>query len=132
LTIITTGTALWRFVEGSSGFYANSPDGLSDEHAELIDALFDSLRDWGDVSGDLDSFQAKRDASRYFDGIIRDLAEAGFLVGARDRFLLLKGGIDAEPWPWRTFDIEVHPMAEAQLVDADGNPIESDQLTPKS
>jgi hypothetical protein len=127
LTIITTGSALWRFVEGSHGFYANSPDGLSDEQADLIDGFFEGLRDWGDIAGEIDSFRAKRDACRYFDGYIKDLAEAGFIVGARERSLLLTGGIDAQPSPWRAYDIEVHLMDDAQIVDADGKAVRFDR-----
>src|SRR5215469_6840914 len=105
LTVITSGTALWRFVKGAYSFFPSSPDGLSDEHEDLIAAFFDNLRDWMDISGDLDSYSDELNARRSLDGNIEELAKAGFVVGARERFLLLTGGVNEAPSSWRAFDI---------------------------
>jgi hypothetical protein len=52
------------------------------------------------------------------DEVIKELAMAGFVVGARERFLLLTGGRDAKPEPWRIVDIKVQPAVRGRIVDA--------------
>jgi hypothetical protein len=122
LKLFVTGSRLWHFVDGSMGFYPSWPDGLSDEHEDMIAAFLDDLRDWNDIASDLDSYGAKRDAAKCLDGHIKRLAKAGFLVGARQRFCLLVGGIQETPMPWRLVDIEIQPaaLALAQLADIAG------------
>lgn len=132
LKIFTTGSSLWRFFDGARAFYPSWPDGLTDENEVLIAAFFDHLRDWMDVSGELDSFQAKRDAAKGLGEYIKSLTEAGFLVAAREHFCLLTGGIDAQPWPWRVIDIQVDSAAHAQLTDEDGNLLKFGQDTASS
>jgi hypothetical protein len=131
LTLITTGTALWRFVNGSHSFFPSWPDGLSDEYEDLIAGFFDSLRDWMDIAGDLDSYRDELHARRSLDESIEELAKAGFLVGARERFLLLTGGVNSEPAPWRAFDIEVQPFSAMQLLDAEGNSVDLNDIISK-
>jgi hypothetical protein len=131
LTPITSGTALWRFVKGAYSSSTSSPDGLSDEHEDLIAAFFDNLRDWMDISGDLDSYRDELNARRSLDENIEELAKAGFVVGARERFLLLTGGVDKAPSPWRAFDIEVQPFSAMQLVDEEGKPVDFNEIISK-
>ncbi len=123
LTLITSGAALWNFVKGAYSFYPSSPDGLSNEHEEIIAGFFDSLRDWIDISDDLDSYREELHARRSLDENIEDLARAGFVVGARKRFLLLTGGVNAEPSSWRAFDVQVQRFGEMQVLDAEGKHI---------
>jgi hypothetical protein len=127
LQVITTGDALWRLVDGARSFYPAWPDNISDEHQELIDTFLDEVDGWMNVAGDLDSFGARREASRALGEHIKGLAEAGFLVGANERHLLLVGGINEEPWPWRGVDIQVHSAADIQFSDADGNSLRFDE-----
>ena len=122
LTLVTNGTELWRFVRGAYSFFPKSSYGLSDENEELIAAFFDNLRDWMDA-GDLDSYREELHARRALDESIEELTKAGFVVGARERFLLLTGGVDKAPSPWRAFDIEVHPFSAMQLVGEEGKPL---------
>jgi hypothetical protein len=128
LKLVISGTGFWHFVDGAYAFYPTWPSGLSDEDEDLIVAFFDNLRDWIDISGDLHTLSAKRDACRSLNENIESLAEAGFVVGARDRYLLLTGGISEEPWPWRAVDVEVQPFSAMQLVDAEGKPIKLEDL----
>jgi hypothetical protein len=130
LTLVTNGTALWRFVRGAYSFFPKSSYGLSDEHEELIAAFFDNLRDWLDA-GDLDSYREELHARRALDESIEELTMAGFVVGARERFLLLTGGVNSAPSPWRAFDIEVHPFSAMQMVDADGKPVDFNEIISK-
>jgi hypothetical protein len=131
LKLFINGTELWHFVDGALGFYPRWPAGLSDEIEDLIAAFFDNLRDWNDISSDLDSYQAKRDACRSINENIEELAKAGFVVGARERFLLLTGGISEEPWPWRAVEVEVQPFSMMQLVDSEGNPVDFNEIISK-
>jgi len=127
LKFMITGSKLWNFIDGAYAFYPSWPDGLSDEHEDLIAALFDNVRDWIDISGDL-SFSEKRNAGRSLNTNIEELVEAGFVVGARNRFLLLAGGVNKEPQPWRTVDIEVQPFSAMQLVDTEGKPVTFEEI----
>ena len=43
-------------------------------------------------------------------------------VGTKVRHLLLTGGA-LEPSPWRSYDIEIQRISEAQLANADGTPL---------
>jgi hypothetical protein len=99
--IFTTGSSLWHMVDGSTAFYPSWPAGLSDKHEDLIAAFLDDVRDWNDCVGGQESYQAKRDAARGLGEHMKLLAEAGFLVGARERFCLLTGGVQQELSPWR-------------------------------
>jgi hypothetical protein len=128
LTLVTSGTALWPFVRGAHSSYPSWPDGLSDEQEELIAAFFDNLTDWMDISGHLDSYRDELQVRRSLDENIQELANAGFIVGARKKFLLLTGGVDKTPSSWRAFDIEVQRFSEMQLADAEGKPVQLDKF----
>lgn len=131
LRLFLKGSDFWYFFDGATAFYPSWPGDISDEHADLIARLFDDLRDWMDVCSDIDSFQAKRDAAKAFDGYFKELAQAGFFVGARERFMLLIGGGSSDSSSWRTIDIEIQPVSHAQVVRADGKPLQFGDLTPK-
>lgn len=105
--LFTAGPALSSFMDGLNGFCSSWPERLGDAHRDLISAFFDDLRGWIAASGYWNSVSAGPDVSRALDEHIKALAKAGFVVGARERFLLLTGGIDAEPLSWRIIDIKV-------------------------
>lgn len=107
--LFSTGPALVRFAEGLNGFCSSRPEGLSGEHADLISNFFGILQGWIANSGDQSSVQAEPDVSWALDRQMNELAKDGFAVGARERFLLLTGGMDAKPLPWRIVDIKVLP-----------------------
>jgi hypothetical protein len=125
----TTGSALLRFAGGSNGFRSIWPERPGEEYADRISAFFGVLRGWITDSGGQNSSQVEPDVSRTLDERIKELATAGFVVSARERFLLLTGGRDAKPQPWRIVDIKVQPAVPVKTVDAGGNdrnPIRSD------
>jgi hypothetical protein len=122
LKVCLTGEALWESVNGACIFYPSYPSGQNDDQAEAVDSLLDDLRDWIDVAGEL-SYSEGREASRALTERIRRLAEVGLFVGTRDRHMLLVGGVSADPSPWRGFEIQFQPIKDAQLADAEGNPI---------
>jgi hypothetical protein len=52
---------------------------------------------------------------------MKELALAGFAIGARERFLLLTGGSDVKPEPWRIVDVKVQSAVLVRIVDASGH-----------
>jgi hypothetical protein len=126
LKLIISGSDLWHFVDGAGVLYPRWPSGLSDEHEDLIAALLDNVRDWNDISSDL-SYSEKRNACRSLNENILELAKAGFIVGVRERHLLLTGGVSQQTQQWRAVEIEVQPFNLMQLADAEGKPVDLNQ-----
>jgi hypothetical protein len=122
LRLFLTGTSFWNFFDGAKSFQPAYPEGLDEDVYDLIASFFDNLRDWMDIASDADSFTVGRDAARSLGEQIKGLAQAGLFVGARERFLLLTGGISKDPSSWRSIDIELHPMSKAQIVDLEEKP----------
>jgi hypothetical protein len=127
LKLYTSGTAFWHDFQGSLSFHPRWPEGLSDEHEDLIAAFLQDIKDWMDI-GD-DSYTAAREASKAMQAHIDELAKAGFLLGARRRYLLLSDDSDVPPDSWRDMEIEIQPadIAFALMVDADGQPLKFGQ-----
>jgi hypothetical protein len=109
--LFATGSALLRFAGGLNGLCSSCPVGLDEEHADVISAFFGILRAWVTAADRQHSIQAELDVSRALSAQITELARAGFVVGARDRFVLLTGGIEAKPLSWRIVDVTVQPAA---------------------
>jgi hypothetical protein len=107
-----------RFIDGSNAFCSSWPDQLSGRQRDRVSTFFGDLRDWINTSGDRNSAQARRDISRAVDGHLQSLAEAGLAVAAQERFLILTGGRDARPLPWRVIDITVEAAMPAQTAPA--------------
>lgn len=122
LKLCLTGEDLWQSLCGAYSFYPSYPAGLNDDQADAADSLLDLLRDWLDVAAEL-SYKEQRQAIRGLTEHINRLAELGLLVGTKTRYLLLTGGFSAEPSQWRSFDIEIQPVTEARLGNADGTPL---------
>jgi hypothetical protein len=118
--VFTTGPALLRYTDGSNGFRSIWPERIGAEDADRIAAFFGVLRDWITTSGGQNSIQAEPDVSQVLDERIKELATAGFVVAARERFLLLTGG-NAKPKPWRIVDIKVQPAVRVRIAAAAGH-----------
>jgi|SRR5215469_1276772 len=114
--LFSTGPDLLRFAAGLNGFCPRWPDGLSDEHRDLISAFFKELGAWTDSGGGRNSSQAGRDAAAVLGEHMAELAEADFVVGARERYFILTGGRGTEPLSWRILDVEVRPAKLAQVI----------------
>jgi hypothetical protein len=119
--LFTTGSSLLRFADSLNGFSSSRPEGLAEEHADLISGLFGILRDWMNTSGNQNSAQAEPDVSWALDECIKKLAKGGFVVRARERFFLLTGGTDAKPLSWRIVDIKIQAAVPVTIVDAAGS-----------
>jgi hypothetical protein len=123
LTLIITASSLWNLMGDAHVFYPSWPDGLSEEQQDLIADFLDDLRDWRDIASMEDSYRFGRDASKHLAEHVKALASAGLMIGARKRHVLLTGGIQAEPSPWRVIDIEIQPVGLARLADENGTPL---------
>jgi hypothetical protein len=129
LKLFTSGTAFYRYFAGwSYSFTPGWPEGLSDEHEDLIAEFLQDVNDWLlDAGGD--SYTTAREASKVMQEHIDKLGEAGFLLGARRRHLLLTDDSDIPPDPWRDMVIEIYPtsLAVTLMVDEDGQPLKFGQ-----
>ena len=121
LKLCMTGSAFWDVMRGAHMFYPSWPAGLSEKQQDLIAAFFDSVRDWMDVDAFNDSYQVGCDAAKDLNTYIKDLLDVGLVVGARQRFCLLIGGVGV-PSQFRVIDIEIQPLNVARMVDEDGLP----------
>lgn len=115
LKVITTGNALFRLLADVGAFEYGFADHLSDEDEELIIEFLDLLKDYMDIVPDLHSVREQREVAKVFGRYISRLAEAGFLVGAWVRRLLLTGGGHQEPWPVACLRVEVHRGTDAEF-----------------
>ena len=115
LRIATSGSVLWDIASGSDAMRPSWPSGLSEDQHDLIAEFLDDLRDWGDVHSLEGSYQAGRDAAKVLNTHVENLNEAGLLVSARIRHLLLTGDGQA-PMPWRELDIQIRPLTPASDV----------------
>lgn len=108
LDVFTSGTAFWHYFARGYSFTSSWPEGLSDEHEDLIVGFLQDLKDWMDITDD--SYTMARDASKAMDRHVIDLAKAGFLLAARRRhYLLTTDGSDDPADPWISIDIEIQP-----------------------
>ena len=71
------------------------PDRLPAEDEELVVGFLDMVRDYGDISEDLQSVREQRDAAKALGEYISQLAERRYFVGAYMRRYLLVGGVKA-------------------------------------
>ncbi len=129
LTACFSGDALWPHLSGSYSFYPSWPDDLDDAQGEAVAALLDYLRDWLDVASEM-SYTDAHEAAKEAGERIRELLGLGIVTGVRPRYLLLAGGVDAEPSPWRSFDIQFHRVSEAQRANEDGTPYKAGATAP--
>jgi hypothetical protein len=115
LRIAPSGSVLWDITSGSDAMRPYWPSGLSEDQQDLIAEFLDDLLDWGDVHSLEGSYQAGRDAAKALNTHVENLNEAGLLVSARIRHLLLTGDGRA-PMPWRELDIQIRPLTPASNV----------------
>ncbi|HEV3170377.1 MAG TPA: hypothetical protein VGZ32_08565 [Actinocrinis sp.] len=77
LNHMKTGRDLWPILSGCVGWFEHAePDDCTDEEQDLIDSTIQSLRDWSDISSDIeDSRSSVRDAQRSITAMLEELAE---------------------------------------------------------
>jgi hypothetical protein len=123
LLIIANGNKLWPMVQECVATSYSFPDHLPADDEELVVGFLDMVRDYGDISQDLQSVREQRDAAKALGEYISQLAERRYFVGAYMRRYLLVGGVKKEPFPWPRLHIEIHPADQAHIVDKDGKSV---------
>ena len=60
-----SGSEIWDLVCGAFTYESGSPEGLTDEDAEIIDQALQTFTDWGEVATEVvtRAFRAVREAS---------------------------------------------------------------------
>ncbi|WP_327402350.1 hypothetical protein OG194_20925 [Streptomyces sp. NBC_01288] len=90
LSHVKSGRDLWPILSGCLGWFEHvEPDDCTDEEQDVIDGAIQTLRDWSDISGDIEfSRSSVRDAQRSITAILEELAEKGLALyaGAADNY----------------------------------------------
>lgn len=84
LSRMTTGRDLWPILSSCVGWFEHAePDDCTDEEQDLIDSAIQALRDWSDISSDIDfSRSSVRDAQRSITAMLEELAGKGLALYA--------------------------------------------------
>jgi hypothetical protein len=111
--ILSDGVQLWNYVANSHQYRFGHPGDCTEDELDVLTPIFDEIKDWGEIAGDLISLTQVRDAQRSLSGLIAQVEQAGFvLVGKRDA-LLLTGGV-GKPSRWN--EIEILATRKSELV----------------
>ncbi|MEU0966500.1 hypothetical protein ABZ357_14210 [Streptomyces sp. NPDC005917] len=84
LSCMKTGRELWPILSGCLGWFEHvEPDDCTDEEQDLIDSAVQTLRDWSDISSDLEDSRASvRDAQRSITAVLEEISERGLALYA--------------------------------------------------
>ena len=84
---IQSGSEIWDLVCGAFAYECGSPEGLTDEDAELIDQVLQTFTDWGDIATEVVTrgFRAVREGKRALQAELDALTAAGFVVLGGER-----------------------------------------------
>ena len=95
LSHMKTGRDLWPILSGCLGWLPHDePDDCTDEEQDLIDGVVQALRDWSDISSDIEfSRSSVRDAQRSITAALDELAQNGLCLyaGSKDDYPLTGG-----------------------------------------
>ena len=94
LKTIESGQELFNLASGCHGSYQSHSDDLSDDEVEIVGGFLQSLKDWVDISGDLEPIDKVRAAKSLGDEL-DEIHRRGFLVFAAKEKQRLEGGVVA-------------------------------------
>jgi hypothetical protein len=87
---VKSGRDLWPILSECLGWFDHvEPDNCTDDEQDLIDGVIQTLRDWSDISSDIDFSRASvRDAQRSITALLGELAEKGLALyaGQKDNY----------------------------------------------
>lgn len=95
---IVSGKQLFGTIDGACGSYTDHPEPENEYEVELLGDFLQSLRDWGDLSGDLEPAD-KVKAIYGLSQMLKEVEEAGFWVFGNIEKQILEGGV-GEPTHW--------------------------------
>jgi hypothetical protein len=111
---IESGHELFNLINGCHGHYPYHSDGLSVEEIELVGGFIQNVKDWTDISEDLEPIDKLR-AGKSLSDEIQELTRRGFRVfGARER-QQIRGGVNP-PSNFHVFHIAVARESDAMVV----------------
>lgn len=98
---ITEGSQLGQLAEASQGFLLHMDDDIAEEAKEQTAAIFDYVRDLGDLGG-VDSYSYKLGFHRELDAMVRGLNELGvsMYMATRSTKLMNDSWVDKTPLPF--------------------------------
>ena len=81
------GSEIWNLMLDAFAYQCGSPEGLTDEDADLVDQALQTFRDWADVAAEvvIQGFRAVREGKRSLQAELDTLAAAGFVVLGGER-----------------------------------------------
>ncbi|KAA3614001.1 MAG: HNH endonuclease [Calditrichaeota bacterium] len=89
---IGSGKQLFGIIDGMCGLYNDHPEPENEYEVELFGNFLQSLRDWGDLSSDLEPSE-KVKAIFNLSQMLKELEEAGFWVFGNTEKQILEGGV---------------------------------------
>ena len=86
-TQMQSGSEIWDLTLGAFAYQYGSPEGLTDEDAELVDQALQTFTDWADVATEvvLQGFRAIREGKQSLQAELDALTAAGFVVLGGER-----------------------------------------------
>lgn len=98
-SVMGSGDDLWELLDEVLGWQVGMPTGLAPDQEDFLDAAMQTVTDWGDISTDVraQGFRYVRDAKRSLQGVLDELARAGFLLLAGRRRGTFGGGAVSGP-----------------------------------
>jgi len=114
LELIESGQDLLNIASGCHGSYQNYSDDLSSEEVETVGAFLQSLKDWGDISDDLEPIERAR-AMKFLGDELGELKSQGFLVFAAREKQRIEGGIGS-PSDFMVLHVSVVRDKDANII----------------
>jgi hypothetical protein len=111
---ITSGRDLLNLASHCHSSYQTFPDDLSEEEVEQVGHFLQNLRDWADLSGDIEPLDQVR-AAKSLDDDIKGLLASGFIVFAAIEKQTLVGGVGG-PSDFRALHITVARESDPNIV----------------
>ena len=91
---VESGTELFNLASGCHGSYQTHSENLNDDEVEVVGGFLQNLKDWVDISSDLEPIERVR-ATKSLGDELAELKHRGFLVFAAKEKQRLEGGIGA-------------------------------------
>jgi len=114
LNIIHSGQALFAMASGCQVSYHNHDPDLSDQEVELVGGFFQEVKDWTDLSSELEPLDQLR-AGKRIDDLLQELKAQGFLVFAGTELQRLEGGV-APPSNWKAFHLSILRSTNPSII----------------
>ncbi|MBN2588443.1 MAG: HNH endonuclease [Sedimentisphaerales bacterium] len=96
---LTTGKEVLDLVMNAMGYSFDHEELKSQEEVDLVGGFLQTVQDWGELSGDLETGDGVQTAFSLTESL-RELEESGFFVFGGREVRILEGGIQPDPSNW--------------------------------